>query len=90
MGLYEPAVIECGTVPPLEVISSSTPEMVPFEATVNVPTTAVAWLLLSYPENRNAYVPLTRDVTNEALAIVQFWGLVEQPVGSSGVAAAEI
>jgi hypothetical protein len=63
--------------------------MAPFEATVNVPTTAVAWLLLSDPENRNAYVPLTRDVTREGLAIVQFWGLGEQPVGSS-VEAADI
>jgi hypothetical protein len=62
--------------------------IVPF-ATVNVPTTAVALLLVSYPENRNAYVPLTRELTGEALAIVQYLGLGVHPVGSS-VEAADI
>src|SRR5208283_285517 len=82
VGVYKPPVIEFCAQPPA-VSSSSTPEViVPFDA-VNVPTTAVALgvgLLLSYPENRNAYVPLTRDATSEALAIVQYLGLGEQPV----------
>jgi hypothetical protein len=53
----------------------------PFEA-VNVPTTAVALLLLSYPENWNAYVPFTLDETSEALAVVQFVGVATQPLES--------
>jgi hypothetical protein len=74
---------------PLEIVSSSTPDViVPFEA-VNVPIVATALWLLSYPDNRNAYVPLTRDVTSEALAMVQFLGVGEQPVGST-VEAADI
>jgi hypothetical protein len=62
--------------------------MFPFEA-VNVPTTAVALLLPSNPENRKAYVPLTRDGTREALATVQFLGVGTQPLASS-VETAEI
>src|ERR1700722_6936299 len=53
-GVYEPPVMLC-CAHPLEVSSSSTPEeMVPLAAAVKVPTAAVAWLLLSYPENWKA------------------------------------
>jgi hypothetical protein len=46
-------------------------------------------LLLSYPENRNAYVPFSRELTSDAFATEQFLGFAAHPVGSR-VEAADI